>query len=82
MPEATMHENRHAMSRQHYVWAPRKPLIMDPEPEAGRMQVAANTEFGQGVFRAYARHHAGAGRRVDYIHQPAHPSTGPRKFQT
>ena len=53
-----MHENHGTMLAQHEIGLARKSFGMKAEPEAERMERAAQAHFGPGVPRPDSAHHA------------------------
>jgi hypothetical protein len=50
VPKASVNEHDRPMLRQDNVWRPRQPLVMQREPKAAPMQIAADDKLWLRVF--------------------------------
>jgi len=58
VPEAPMHEDCDAESREHYVGLTGERLSVEPKAETGSEQLASHVKFGHGVGTPNRRHHS------------------------
>lgn len=62
VPKAAVNEDDRAIARQRDVGSSRQVAAMQPETEAGSMEIVPNGDFRLGVATAYGRHDAAYGQ--------------------
>ncbi len=67
MPEASVNQNRLAMTREHNVRAARKILAMETKAVAHAMKQRTHSNFWLGILASDPAHESGPSVRVDRV---------------